>query len=110
MGRDKRRQIPGAKRGQIIQRVLVDGWSPAQAAQFFAVPERWVVSWVADYRRRGMASLRDLEGAPERGYGSVLSRLQAALARCFATSQPAHTAEPAACIELRRSGFDQRRR
>jgi hypothetical protein len=48
-----------ATRGQIVQRVLVDGWSAAQAAAAFEVGERQVVRWVAAYRRHGMASLRD---------------------------------------------------
>ena len=42
-----------AQRGQIIQRVLADGWSPARAAQEFAVTERQVARWVAAYRRMG---------------------------------------------------------
>ena len=48
-----------AQRGQIVQRVLVDGWSAAQAAAAFGVSEWRVVQWVAAYRRHGMASLRD---------------------------------------------------
>ena len=52
-------EVAAVKRAQIIQRVLVDGWSPAQTAAVFAVPERRIARWVEDYRRRGMASLRD---------------------------------------------------
>ena len=47
-----------AQRGQIIQRVIVDGWTSAEAAAAIGVPERLVDAWVADYRRYGMASLR----------------------------------------------------
>jgi transposase-like protein len=47
-----------AQRGQIIQRVIVDGWTSAEAAATVGVPERLVDAWVADYRRHGMASLR----------------------------------------------------
>lgn len=54
----RRPAITIAKRGQIIQRVLVDGWTSGAVAQSFDVPERLVDLWVADYRRDGMASLR----------------------------------------------------
>jgi transposase-like protein len=47
-----------ARRGQIVQRVIVDGWTSAEAAAAAGVPERLVDAWVADYRRQGMASLR----------------------------------------------------
>lgn len=53
-----------AARGRIVQRVLVDGWNAAQAAEAFDVGERDVVRWVAAYRRHGMASLRDDAAAP----------------------------------------------
>jgi hypothetical protein len=46
-----------AQRGRIIQRIIVDGWSNGEAAAAAGVPERLVEAWVADYRRRGMASL-----------------------------------------------------
>jgi hypothetical protein len=47
-----------AQRGQVIQRVIVDGWKTADAAAAARVPEQLVKAWVADYRRLGMASLR----------------------------------------------------
>jgi transposase-like protein len=47
-----------AQRGQIVQRVIVDGWTSAEAAAAVDVSERLVDAWVADYRRNGMASLR----------------------------------------------------
>jgi leucine-zipper of insertion element IS481 len=47
-----------AQRGQIVQRVIVDDWTSAEAAAAAGVPERLVDAWVADYRRDGMASLR----------------------------------------------------
>jgi hypothetical protein len=53
----KTRAITKVQQGQIIQRVLVDGWSPAEAAAAFGLETRRVKTWVADYRRRGMASL-----------------------------------------------------
>ena len=55
--------ITAARRGQIIQRVLVDGWSLQQTAQAFNLNERRVAVWIADYRRYGMSSLhRDEAG------------------------------------------------
>jgi hypothetical protein len=53
----KTRTITKVQQGQIIQRVLVDGWSPAEAAAAFDLEARLVKTWVADYRRHGMASL-----------------------------------------------------
>ena len=51
-----------AQRGQIVQRVIVGGWTIADAAAAAGVPERLVAAWVADYRRHGMASLRQRPG------------------------------------------------
>jgi transposase len=75
--------MSAARRGQIVQRVIVDGWTTADAADAFGLPERLVAIWVADYRRRGMASLRH---APQRGVAAELAALRllrpaAALAR-----------------------------
>lgn len=53
----KTRTITKVQQGQIVQRVLVDGWSPAEAAAAFGLETRLVRTWVADYRRHGMASL-----------------------------------------------------
>lgn len=54
----RRRIVTPAQRGQIVQRVLVDGWTANQAAAAAGVDERAVAAWVAAYRRDGMASLR----------------------------------------------------
>ena len=56
------RSITVARRALIVQRVLVDGWTSARAAAAFDVSERLVDAWVADYRRRGMTSLRRVPG------------------------------------------------
>jgi transposase-like protein len=53
-----RRAISAARRGQIVQRVIVDGWTIDRAAAAFDTPPRLVEIWVAAYRRHGMASLR----------------------------------------------------
>jgi hypothetical protein len=58
----RRRIISVAQRGQIVQRVIVDGWTSAEAAAAFGVPRRIVEVWVADFRRHGMASLRQEPG------------------------------------------------
>ena len=54
----ERCSIGPAQRGQIIQRIIVDGWSVAAAASALHVPERLVEAWLVDYRRHGMQSLR----------------------------------------------------
>ena len=96
--------IAAAQRGQIIQRVLVDGWSAAQAAAAFGLQERRVARWVADYRRHGMASLREDEAA-ERGYLRWLRRIYNAVSRCVGGLRRGFgLVEPAPCIELRRTG------
>jgi hypothetical protein len=96
------RRIAAVRRGQIIQRILVDGWSPTGAAAFFDVEERQVVRWVAAYRRDGMASLRGepaLECAPRRW----VRRLRVMMARVFARLRVADPHPgPAPCVELRR--------
>ena len=96
-----------AQRGQIIQRVLADGWSPARAAQEFAVTERQVARWVAAYRRRGMASLRWTASEPNFAT-RWLSRLMAMLVR-HRTKLRAR-GEPAPCVELRRTHLGRRQR
>jgi transposase-like protein len=57
-----RRTISVAQRGQIVQRVIVDGWTSVEAAAAFGVPRRIVEVWVNDFRRHGMASLRQDPG------------------------------------------------
>jgi hypothetical protein len=51
-----------AQRGQIVQRVIVEGWSAAAAANAARLPEPLVAAWVGDFRRNGMASLRNKPG------------------------------------------------
>jgi transposase-like protein len=52
------RTITPAQRGQIVQRIIVEGWSSAEAAAHLGVSEGLVDAWVADFRHNGMASLR----------------------------------------------------
>jgi Homeodomain-like domain len=97
-----RHGISAAKRGQIVQRVIVDGWTTARAAAAFDMPGRHVEIWVADYRRHGMASLRRvprrtivaeiIELRLSRPVAAVLRRLARGLRRLFT---PRRRAEPA---------------
>jgi Homeodomain-like domain len=68
-----RHAVTAARRGQIVQRVLVDSWTTARTAAAFDVPRRLVEIWVADYRRHGMASLRR---APRRTVAAELIELR----------------------------------
>jgi hypothetical protein len=87
-----------AQRGQIVQRVIVDGWTSAEAAAAVGVPERLVDAWVADYRRHGMASLRYVPRKTvaaeilrlwlERPVHAVSRTVSIALRRLFARQQP----------------------
>ena len=96
-----------AQRAGIIQRVLVDGWSTAQAAKACGLEERQVARWVADYRRRGMASLR-AEIAPERLYRRLLARARSMLTRGFGLAPPEDVL--GTCLVLPRTQDDERRR
>ncbi|HLY46819.1 MAG TPA: helix-turn-helix domain-containing protein [Stellaceae bacterium] len=97
----KARDNAAAQRRQIIQRVLVDGWSLAQAAAAFGLDERLVARWLADYRRRGMASLRD-DAASEGAVRRVVGSLRFVAARFF-RRRDARQVEPNPCVELRRA-------
>jgi len=96
--------IAAAQRGQIVQRVLVDGWSTAQAAATFGLQERRIARWVADYRRHGMASLRE-DAAAEGLLQRWFRRVRSAFSRCYGGLRRGFgLVEPAPCIELRRTG------
>jgi transposase-like protein len=56
------RTMTVARRALIVQHILVDRWTSAEAAAAFGVSERQVDVWVADFRRSGMASLRRAPG------------------------------------------------
>ena len=102
------RDISAAERGRIIQHVLVDGWSPAQAAAVFEVGERQVVRWLAAYRRHGLASLRN-DAALERPPRRWLRRLAAMFGR-LAAELRGEDARPVRCIVLPRAGEVRRSR
>ena len=98
--------IAAARRGQIVQRILVDGWSATQAAASFGVGERQVVRWVAAYRRHGMASLRD-EGDAELAPFRWVRRLRLMIRR-LSMARRAETDhhEPTPFVISRRRGGD----
>lgn len=105
--------LSAAQRGQIVQRVIVDGWKTADAAAAADVPERLVAAWVANYRRHGMASLRHRPGktvAVEvarlrlvQPLRAIFHRLAAGVRRLFAPERPA-----AMPLPIRRSQDDRR--
>jgi|SRR5215467_3436211 len=104
------RTITPAQRALIIQRVIVDGWTIEKAAATLGVPERLVAAWVLDYRRYGMASLRD---APSRMPGVefvqvALSRpVRAVLRRIWYRGRGTFATEAAVePLSLRRSNED----
>ena len=87
-----------ARRALIVQHVLVDGWTSAEAGTAFGVSERQVDVWVADFRRSGMTSLRRVPaktfaaeilrlaiGQPIRG---VARRITNSLRRLFVRERP----------------------
>ena len=97
--------ISTAQRAQIIQRVLVDRWTAAQAAEAFGVSKRLVDSWVADFRQHGMASLR--HGPDDTIVVEVARSLRTALRRISVALRRLFTAEPAvAPLPLRQSNKD----
>ena len=100
------RDITPARRGQIVQHVIVDGWSPAQAAAAYGVAERQVARWVAAYRRHGMASLRDEATASPLRWRR---QLRALAARISAALYGGVGARPAGCVTLRRQSDRDRR-
>ena len=78
--------ITTAQRALIIQRIIVDDWTIDKAAATLGVPERTVAAWVADYRRRGMASLRGASSrtlAAEFVQVTILQPLRALLRRIW---------------------------
>jgi transposase-like protein len=74
--RSDRSAITPAQRGQIVQRVIIDGWTSAEVAASFNVSKRLVDVWVGDFRRNGMASLRR-----EPGRTAAVTLLQLIVAR-----------------------------
>ena len=83
--------MTAARRALIVQRVLVNGWTSAEAAAAFDVSERQVDMWVADFRRSGMASLH---GAPCKTLAARIVRLTVLLPLRAISSGIARTLRP----------------
>jgi Homeodomain-like domain-containing protein len=99
--RAKTREIAAVRRAQIIQRILVDGWNPREAATVFGVGERQIARWVAAYRRRGMASLH-ADAASELPPGRWVRRLRmVAIWVSTGLRGGLGRREPAPCVVLR---------
>src|SRR4051812_13685122 len=72
----RKRDLAAAQRGLIVQRVLIEGWTPEEAGALFGVEGQCVARWVAAYRRHGMAALRGesaAEAGPRHWIASVLA-------------------------------------
>ena len=81
-----------AQRGQIIQRVLVDSWTCAEAAAAAGIPEQLVDAWVAAFRRPEPASVRTrhpLEQGSAGDYIQWRAAISPALERDVAARGPA---------------------
>ena len=106
------RTINVAQRALIVQRVLVDGWTSARTAATFDVSEQLVDAWVADYRQRGMTSLRRVSGKMviAEVIGRVVVRpIRGAVHRITTRLyRLPGSARPAAPLPLRRSSDDRR--
>ena len=86
----QKRDLAAAQRGLIVQRVLVDDWTPDEAGAPFGVDGRNVARWVAAYRRHGMAALRGENAArsgPRRGLASCLAWIGAGPRGIFRASR-----------------------
>ncbi|HEX3537531.1 MAG TPA: helix-turn-helix domain-containing protein [Stellaceae bacterium] len=105
--RDKDLTMAAARRGQIVQRVLVDGWTVRQTASVFEINERCVARWVAAYRRRGMASLRCDDTASERLWRRLILFTRRCLPQGFVSMRElVKRPQPAPCVVLRRDHDD----
>jgi transposase len=51
----------------LVDRVLVEGWSLAAAAEAAGVSERTAWKWVERFRRQGEGGLEDRSSAPKTG-------------------------------------------
>jgi len=106
----RRHTISIAQRGQIVQRVIVDGWTSAEAAAAFGVPRRIIEVWVTDFRRHGMASLRQDPGrtiATEMLRFTVWSPVRAMWRKLLITVRGSLASEPLVqSLPLRHSNKD----
>lgn len=65
----------------LVERVVQDGWTGAQAAAAFGVSARTVWKWVGRYRSGGRAALRDASARPHRSPRQLARALERRIAR-----------------------------
>jgi hypothetical protein len=89
---------------------MVDGWTNDEVASAFGVPTHLVAAWVADYRRYGMASLRQdanrtivAEMVQLAVWRPLRARLHRILISVFGSLEPE---PPVQTLPLRRSNKD----
>jgi hypothetical protein len=105
----KSKIIAASRRGLVVQRVLVDGWSPHEAARAFDLDEHQVAVWIADYRRHGMASLHHANASTTTLLGRVTFRFWSLFASSLGRLRRRRTvqAPTASCVVLRRAGDER---
>lgn len=50
----------------LVERVLIDGWKPADAAKAMGVSRQTAYKWLRRFRDEGAAGLEDRSSAPRR--------------------------------------------
>jgi transposase InsO family protein len=55
----------------VVDRVLVEGWSPTQVAEAMAVSRATVYKWLRRYEAEGLAGLEDRSSRPRRSPGAL---------------------------------------
>lgn len=88
--------LGAAERGRIVQSILVEGWTAAEVAAHFHIDERAVALWVEEFRRRGMASLRESDAKRF----PLFCRLADAGRKAFASLRREPQRAPSAPVEI----------
>lgn len=81
MNSHKNARLGYAGRACLVERVLRDGWSGAQAARAFGVSARTVWKWVQRYRAEGRVGLRDRSARPHRSPRQLRPTVERRIAR-----------------------------
>ena len=101
MNSHKNARLGFAGRVCLVERVLGDGWTGAEAAAAFAVSARSVWKWVARYKAEGRAGLADRSTRPARSPRRTPAAFERRIARRRARRETA--AQIAAALGLPRS-------
>ena len=62
----RRAKLTPLGRKVLVERVLVDGWSPAAAAEAMSVSRAPAYKWLARFTAEGLGGLKDRTSAPHR--------------------------------------------